>query len=195
MDSYIRNYDNPEVNTTLINSFENNILEIDDQYINIFHTNIRSINKNYDELLVFLQAIPIKYHIIVLTETWTVENISLFNLEGYNIYYNQGQFNQNDGVIVYTRLDLNTKHDLVNLQEINNKILKIEFEINRRTFLISALYRSPAGNIQTFNSCLNKYLNTINNLHPDNSILIGDMNINILIEDHDSADYYNTKHQ
>lgn len=38
--------------------------------------------------------------ILVLTETFKIDNIDLYRLSDYEVYYNQGDINQNDGVVL-----------------------------------------------------------------------------------------------
>ena len=195
MDAFIRDYVNKETETTIVKNFDDKILADNNKYLNVFHSNIRSIAKNLDELLVFLNNICIRYDIIILSETWVVDNIDLFNLEGYKLCYNEGNVNKNDGVIVYIRGDINMSYEIHALPEINNKILKIEFILDKKKILITAIYRSPTINIQKFNHYLNEYLNKIHNNYIDYYLFVGDVNIDILSENKYSADYLNILHE
>lgn len=69
----------------------------------ILNNNIRSLNKNSDELSVFLKALRYNFSVIVCTETWFVEFPELYTIDGYTIHSNKSTFNQNDGVVVYVR--------------------------------------------------------------------------------------------
>ena len=41
--------------------------------LSVFHINIRSLNKNGDELLVYLETINRKFDVICITESWITE--------------------------------------------------------------------------------------------------------------------------
>lgn len=38
---------------------------------------------------------------MLLTEMWQIANADLFNINGYNLVYNRGDINKNDGLILY----------------------------------------------------------------------------------------------
>ncbi|KAL3283066.1 hypothetical protein HHI36_006223 [Cryptolaemus montrouzieri] len=46
-------------------------------------------------------------------ETFQIGNIELFNIEGYTSVYSNGQYNRNDGVLVYIAKELKFKYDVV----------------------------------------------------------------------------------
>ena len=82
-----------------ISERESNIQIQNVPIINIFHMNIRSIQKNFEELLMSLETTQNHFDFIVLTETWQLEAINNFHIPNYTFYYNEANFNQNDGVI------------------------------------------------------------------------------------------------
>lgn len=43
----------------------------------IIHNNIRSMEKNFDELKLLLRTYPGEFHVIVLTETFTIPDLNL----------------------------------------------------------------------------------------------------------------------
>lgn len=191
MDSYIRDYTHKQIETTIIQNFVDiGTYNNDTNNLKLLHINIRSIAKNLDELILFINKINIEYDIIILSETWKVDNLGLHNLNGYNIYYNNGDTNQNDGVIVYIKKEIKSKWSIYLLPEINNKILKIEIEINGKLVLISAIYRSPSSDMQKFNIHLNDYLRSIEKKGIDYYLLVGDINIDILNDNNKNPDDY-----
>lgn len=54
--------------------------------ITILHQNIRSISKNIDELLTIMSQFQNCFDVIVLTQTWKIENSSLYKIPDYVIY-------------------------------------------------------------------------------------------------------------
>lgn len=55
---------------------------------------IRSLNKNYYELLFLLQDLGTNFHFIELNETWEIK-IECFNIPGYDIFCNNSRLIQN----------------------------------------------------------------------------------------------------
>ncbi|KAK9883932.1 hypothetical protein WA026_004872 [Henosepilachna vigintioctopunctata] len=82
--------------------------------IKMFHINIRSIFKNWDHLNICLQQIKSDFDVIVLTETFYVHDINMLNKEGYTLVYSEGTLNRNDCVIVYTKIELQMDHKVIN---------------------------------------------------------------------------------
>ena len=65
----------------------------------ILRVNIRSMNKNFDNLKIIIQSILNKPSIIICTETFNQVNYKEYNLNDYDSYYNESRINGNDGVI------------------------------------------------------------------------------------------------
>ena len=52
--------------------------------LSILHVNIRSLNKNLDNLLILLQSLKYKFPILAICETWkTNANVDIFQIPGY----------------------------------------------------------------------------------------------------------------
>ena len=48
------------------------------------HVNIRSFNKNLENLLILLQSVKYKFFILAICETWeTNSNVDIFQIPGY----------------------------------------------------------------------------------------------------------------
>ena len=93
-----------DYNDPSINFFNDKLQEIDSPYFSvenfktvsdqlngdkfpILHLNIRSLNKNIDNLRDFLASLKGKFNVIVFTESWcdeTANKNSLFDYENYN---------------------------------------------------------------------------------------------------------------
>ena len=146
----------------------------------VFHTNIRSINKNFDEFRVVLSEVEDKFDIIVLSETWQIPDLSLYKLDNYNVLYNSGDINQNDGVVVYIKKQLNYEHETKNIDNI--RVLEVNTEYDKQSVLISAIYRPPSTCQNTFVEHFNNYLEH-SKKNVDMHILLGDINLDILKHD------------
>lgn len=135
--------------------------------------NIRSVQRNFDNLLVFLSELDLCIDIIVLTECWTSENSHIPAISGYQSFYTKKSLNQNDGVIVYVKEEINVLVKEVEITEGNCLILTID-----STYSIVCSYRPPC-----FSSPIN-YLSSIQNIlsncSTENIIFTGDINIDIM---------------
>ena len=105
----------------------------------ILNVNIRGLNANFNNLLVFIKNLGIKPCIIVCNETRKLVQPESFNITGHTIYYNNSNINQNDGLAVYISdyITETTKIIDINNLKIINTIIAIE---NNREIIISALY-------------------------------------------------------
>lgn len=189
MDPYIKEYENEPIKSYHFN----NVLHLNTacktaQYnFNIFHINIRSISKNIDELSVFLSQFYTEFEMIILTETFQIHDKNIFNIKGYNMLYNEGNLNKNDGVVVFIKASLNYSYDIINIGEV--KAIKVTVIKENKKIIITSVYRSPTTSIKLFNLGLLAYLKIIekNDMH----IITGDMNIDILSSSDHVEEYKN----
>lgn len=191
MDSYIRTYQNPVVNTHVINTVNDYQMLVQSRRENVktkfvvVHQNIRSIARNFDEFIVLLSQFREEIDCIVLSETRYISNISNFQIEGYNLLYNEGCYNVCDGVTIYIKNNINYTVKLVNLAE--TTALEVNIVYDNDTYQLIAIYKSPQINIADFNDSLKSYIKHIKKT--DYSLIIGDVNIDILSENINSYEY------
>lgn len=95
--------------------------------LNIISMNIRSIQKNIDKFFVLLESMFVSFSIIILTETWNIENVELYNLKDYKWYYNNSRINRNYGVIMYVKDEISAYIDHKKLTEVT--VSKINFSL------------------------------------------------------------------
>lgn len=112
-----------------------------EQFLNIIHLNIRSLNKNFDELLVYIESLENNVDIIVLSETWKLEGLCNFSIPNFNIFYNESFFNKNDGVVVYVKHNIDPIFNIIHLSE--TKLLRFLFVINNTSYALTASYLRP----------------------------------------------------
>ena len=152
-------------------------LSVNHNLINIIHLNIRSINKNFNEFLLFLEAYKINYcDVIVLSETWNI-NDAIYDIPGYNMHYNYANYNKNDGVVVYTKSDLNCKFVDTKLITSGVTLTRIELILENVRFGVICVYRPPSTHVQSFLEDIGTYLTESQLSQID--ILVGDVNINL----------------
>lgn len=165
-----------EVETKICKNFEEHfVLQNNNCGLGIIHLNIRSIKKHFEELIIYINTIIEKIDIIVLSETWDVEEVSDFNIPNFNIYYNHSKQNQNDGLIIYIKNTINVSVSTYVMSE--TILLRCSIKINNITLGLTASYRPPSINTNTYITELNHY---IKNLEKNNvEVFIGDININL----------------
>lgn len=148
-----------------------------DKLLNIIHFNIRSLRKNFDELLAYLTLINLEnVDVIVLSETWRLEQVGHFIISGFSLYYNNSYYNQNDGLVIYVKTNLNATTDVICLTETN--LLRVIIEINNSKIAITGSYRSPSTCIKQYITDLGGFFESLNTEVLE--VFVGDININTL---------------
>lgn len=144
----------------------------------VLHMNIRSLRKHFEELEVFLAEFVEGPDVIILSETFEINNINLYVINGYEVEYNGGKINRNDGVVAYVRSDIRYNSETYIHNGLN--ILRIELLNSDGSVVgVNALYRPFDCETGDFNLALTSYLGG-NICKCDSEIIIGDMNINIM---------------
>lgn len=167
-----------EVETKIVNNLQEYGSNINkSQSINFIHLNIRSIQKNFDELLILITTSLSDFSVIILSETWKINSIDNYQIPGYVGFFNESELNQNDGVIIYVKKSLPADMQIYKFD--NLKFLKVTIHINNITIGITGVYRLPSLDVNMFLNELNNFLkhNRVNN---NIELFIGDININIL---------------
>lgn len=195
MDQFIRDYENENKQTHIVedmahyNQITNHISEKGTKVssFSILQQNIRSIAKNFDEMKIFLSQFDNHFDIIILTETWQIFDTNFFQICGYEMIYNHGKVNQNDGTVVYIKSKYNhssTTHVINNIQ-----VIKTKLDYLKESITITAIYRPPSTSPDLFNDEFRTYLTTCANT--DLSFIVGDINIDILSDCEYSHEYLN----
>lgn len=147
------------------------------KFCNIVHMNIRSLRKNFDELLLYLESVGVEcLDVIVLSETWRIENLNDFMIPNFDILYNESHFNQNDGVIVYIKSSIGYTTSIHQMSEIN--LLEVNFKLNNRSYRITTCYRPPSTDLVKYIHEMNHYFEAQSEY--DVGVFVGDVNINLL---------------
>lgn len=191
MDQYLRDYEFKQTKTYAYypDSIDKNFNNPNEISFNLFHTNIRSIGKNYDELKVYLEQFETKFQCIILSETYKVTDLSFFKMQDYDIIYNNGNINKNDGIILYLNKTLNYSVQIVNIDVI--KAIQVKFNYKNKSIFITAVYRPPSTCEKLFLNKLHDYLRSIERVEADYNIIAGDININLKNNNDITEDYLN----
>jgi len=157
---------------------------------NVIHLNIRSLQKNFDELLIYLNLLNTQnIDVMIFSETFLLGNVENFQIKGFKIVYNESKLNRNDGLVVYIRDTFSVKTNIINLTETN--ILRCELKLkHNQTLGVMACYRPPSTQLNVFLNELEESLQ--NEQLNDWEIFVGDLNINLLnLNDEDVNRYLN----
>ena len=158
-----------------------NLLDLDQRLSNftgltLMHLNIRSLNKNFDDLIMYINSLQKKPDIIVCTETHKIIAKNFFELEGYHLYTANGETSRNDGTCVYIRDGTTHTYSIIQIGPI--KAIFISLQFSSFVLNITSFYRSPSLPIKNFIDNLAKYLSDTQNLKYH--IILGDLNIDLL---------------
>ena len=149
----------------------------------ILNINIRSLNKNFENLKILLDEIKHDFKIICLTETWCKcgETNYEFELNNYTSIHQPREVNAGGGVSIYIHNSINfvLRNDLC-VNETDCESLCIELVNNtERNTIINTTYRPPSRNLKKFKTHLKTFLNKIHKLKK-HIYLVGDFNINLI---------------
>lgn len=147
--------------------------------IKILHLNIRGL-RNRSKFIEFTKTIQkekLDPDIIILTETWLPENSAVsYGIEGYyKLSCGRKTLAIGGGILIFigNHLRIERMQDIEMPDHISeNIILRISNTIPR--VIISAMYRPPDGNLQTFEDEL---YNQLNGMRHKSAIVAGDINI------------------
>lgn len=187
MDSYIRDYECEDQETTeLVEVGDLNKLMTLSQ-LKIIHMNIRSAAKNMDEFIILIEQLTPEMDVIILTETFILQDPNLYSIPGYTVIYNYGRYNGHDGVLCYIRKGLEFDYRTVIIGE--TEALEVDLNYSCKNVKLTALYRSPNSSESVFIDKMYTYLKEVE-AKCDCHILGGDININILARHDSKVDEY-----
>lgn len=100
-----------------------------------------------------------------------------------------GNFNQNDGLVIYIKSSYNYISEIVKIHEF--AAIKLTIKLENCNLLILGVYRSPSLDMSLFRECLESIVGEHLSDDKDHIILAGDLNVDILAESEDSSKYLN----
>ena len=157
------------------------------QKLLIFHVNIRSLNKHIDELRLVINSMPKTPDIIVCTETYNIISSTFYHIDNYDMYFANSDINGNDGVCIYIRSGITHTNKVVNIGRV--KALYTKIKTKTGDIFLTSLYRSHDILIPNFMDHL--LMHIVDNTNVSNHFIVGDININILIENKNVSNYLN----
>ena len=152
-------------------------------YLNILHINIRSFQKNFDNLISFIKCFPKPPDIIAVTETWLKESTQhLYQLDGYVSHHIYRTTREHGGVTFFINNDYHAEliQDFTFVND-DLEICTIKLKSTTPNYVISVIYRPNSKHIavQEFTNIFNDILSQ-DLFKTNNTILLGDFNINLL---------------
>ena len=149
----------------------------------VFHLNIRSVNKNFENLKNLLQEIKHDFKVIILSESWlkdeNVNQNSLYQIPSYiSIHQIRKGSSKGGGVSIYIHKTLNYKLRC-DKSICNPDIEALTIEIikeNKKNLIITGIYMPPRGDEKTFRKEYKKFIE-IKNESNKQIFLIGDINL------------------
>ena len=189
--SFMRDTD-PDRNCSFFNkqqSYEYNINDFNTinkpDMFSMIHANIRSLPKNFDNLVIFLRLLNRNLSCIGISETWLsdISPIDAFNIPNYSFLCKSHSSKRGGGVGIYVNKTYNYKErtDLSIFYEGIFESIFVEIETNDfEKTLIGVIYRPPEySNIYLFNEYIQAILHKLSKTK-NPTFIIGDFNIDML---------------
>ncbi|XP_065682310.1 uncharacterized protein LOC136095525 [Hydra vulgaris] len=176
---------NLPINSYYINVDDLKCIAADKSSFNVFHINISSLLKHFDDLVNLLQSTKLEFDIIGISETRLNKNrpqTSNITLNGYS-HEDTPSESHASGALLYinNRLAYKPRNDLLIYKPKELKSIFIEI-INpkKSNIIVGCIYRHPKMSLDNF---LSFYLNPLlKNLTKENKtiFILGDFNIDLL---------------
>ena len=152
-----------------------------DHELLVLHVNIRSLQKNFDDLYQLICQFKHSPDIICLSETRLKNQVPInVNIHGYN-FVNANSPTNAGGVGMYVSSNINystTKSFEIDNDGYENIWIKIQNDA-KLSLIIGAVYRHPNSNVNEFTKSLDVSLSKINQQHAK-CVVLGDFNIDIM---------------
>jgi len=163
--------------------FRSTFVGISDKFF-VFHQNIRSFNKNCDELLLFMNGLDVCIDVVILSETWFNED-NCYDIPGYKSYHSYRKDRGGGGISIYVSAKLKSKiiSDIcviTPVAEFCGAAVSLSASV---TINVIGFYRPPGNS--TIEQFCNFYENSILSKFSPSQMIVagGDANINLLSSD------------
>lgn len=154
-------------------------ISLTNKLLNVMHLNIRSISKNFDNLLLLIEQFNLFYcDVIVLSECFKIASAGQYGVPGYDTFHNGGNYNKNDGVVILVRSTVSAEISHSKLPVSGATVSRIVFIIDGVSIGVTAAYKPPPIPVQDFVDDIHSFLDT--NVSNDIEVFTGDVNIDIL---------------
>ena len=146
----------------------------------ILFANIRSLRRNFSELIELVELLDHKFTAIVLNETWLDEGEHvLFKIDGYDTY-SIPRNRRGGGVLIYIKDSINSSLiDSISVINPYFESLFINIKLNSVPITLGTVYRPPL-NSRNLNAFFTDFkLKILNKLPPNNILMCGDFNLDL----------------
>ena len=162
--------------------------------ISIIHFNCRSMKANFSKIKQCLRELGNTFTAVAISETWLEDGQdTLYNLEGYEIFFNNRTRRKCGGVALFIDKRYITKQVSKMSIVVDNimESITVELEIkNSKNAIISCVYRTPGSCIDTFRDLLMGMYDKITNKKM--LFVCGDTNIDLLSENNTTTEFINS---
>ena len=124
-----------------------------DNILSFLSLNIRSLRKNFNLLVAFLESLKLRISVIAVCETFLYDGEEeLFQIPGYKMYaINRTKNNRSGGVAVYVMESLDsTLMESISLIHTHFDSLFIKITIKKQSHIFGTIYRSPSESLSGF---------------------------------------------
>jgi len=170
----------------------NNVFNANSDSFKVFSLNCQSLNSKFDELKIYIESCCFNnYHAICLQETWLSDSadVSLLQLNGYNLIWKGKSASQHGGVAIYLKDSL--KFKLLSLSSQSNVWdgLFVEVQLNhlncssvKKSLVIGNIYRPPRDTLEEYTNFISELDKILHDFQHTNMevVLVGDFNIDLL---------------
>ena len=161
-----------------------NNLKITDNDFKLFHHNIRSLNRNFDQLTALLSTLKTKFDVLCFTESWLhYSDEKLIYLENYKSYHSlRPEGMRGGGISIFISDKIRNVSKIATVSKSNDIIesLFLEFYIKSKRFIIGNVYKPNKTNYTVFTDTLMQILDSLSIKSNDECIISGDFNIDLL---------------
>ena len=153
--------------------------------LSLFHNNVKSLPKHYDELESYINSLNFTFSFIALTENWLDESKKdLYDLQGYSCLHKFRKGKRGDGVSLYIEngIGFTNRSDLEYFDTVMESLfIEAEgssFDLSSNV-IIAVIYWMPNTSLDIFDDRIANIMNTITR---ENKLcyFLGDLNIDLL---------------
>ncbi|CAM1312392.1 Uncharacterised protein r2_g2279 [Pycnogonum litorale] len=170
----------------------NDLPSLNDQCnLSLIHLNIRSLPKNYDKLVEFINIFKKPLDVICVSETWLPLDTDLkqYEIDEYDLITSPfSSRGRGSCLYISNNIPYKTRNIDYDMNICDCTCIEI---LQPKPLIIISVYRLHNSNISQFNLILDKILEDLNTSCKD-IILCGDLNINLLKATEKTKDYLTT---
>ena len=185
------NHENVNISESLTVDEYNSLCRQNLDFLKICSQNIRSFNRNFNDFLnCFDDVFP---DVLVITETW-FDEFNIQNTQNYNSFHTIRTVNRSGGISIFVKSSfLCQKIDHLSFANQTIEICTVKIQIGSLNFFILGIYRPHSDSIENFIIALNEILDS-NFFRNSTCVIIGDMNINLFLQNSPVNEYLNLMH-